>query len=98
VTACEFEHVFRAPRVVTAAWEVAVCLAPSATGGSRPSSRRGPAWLAGTIALADDEVLCPGLVDTHVHVNQPGRTEWDAIRQRHPGPPAGITTLVDMAP
>ena len=26
--------------------------------------------------LADDEVLLPGLVDTHVHVNEPGRTEW----------------------
>ena len=24
--------------------------------------------------LADDEVLLPGLVDTHVHVNEPGRT------------------------
>jgi allantoinase len=85
VTACECEHVFRAPRVVTATWEVAVCLAPSAPGGSRPSSRRRPAWWAGTIALADDEVLCLGLVDTHVHVNPPGRTEWEAIRQRHPG-------------
>ncbi|CAM5393007.1 Allantoinase [Streptomyces badius] len=23
-----------------------------------------------------DDVLLPGLVDTHVHVNDPGRTEW----------------------
>ena len=28
------------------------------------------------VDLADDEVLLPGLVDTHVHVNEPGRTEW----------------------
>ncbi|MEO5851878.1 MAG: glycerate kinase, partial [Nocardioides sp.] len=30
-----------------------------------------------TVTLADDEVLLPGLVDTHVHVNEPGRTEWE---------------------
>ena len=35
--------------------------------------------LTGTqvIDLADDETLIPGLVDTHVHVNEPGRTEWE---------------------
>ncbi|OSC55603.1 allantoinase, partial [Streptomyces sp. 4F] len=38
-----------------------------------------------------------GLVDTHVHVNDPGRTEWEgfwtATRAAAAG---GITTLVDM--
>ncbi|PZP33071.1 MAG: allantoinase AllB, partial [Kocuria rhizophila] len=29
------------------------------------------------VELADDETLIPGLVDTHVHVNEPGRTEWE---------------------
>ncbi|MCU1617121.1 MAG: allB, partial [Frankiales bacterium] len=29
------------------------------------------------VTLADDEVLLPGLVDSHVHVNEPGRTEWE---------------------
>jgi dihydroorotase-like cyclic amidohydrolase len=29
--------------------------------------------------LAADEVLLPGLVDTHVHVNEPGRTEWEGF-------------------
>ena len=29
--------------------------------------------------LAPDEVLLPGLVDTHVHVNEPGRTEWEGF-------------------
>ncbi|OIJ86724.1 allantoinase AllB [Streptomyces colonosanans] len=44
-----------------------------------------------------DDVLLPGLVDTHVHVNEPGRTEWEgfwtATRAAAAG---GITTLVDM--
>ncbi|MGA8980909.1 MAG: allantoinase AllB, partial [Pedococcus sp.] len=29
------------------------------------------------VELADDEVLLPGLVDSHVHVNEPGRTDWE---------------------
>ncbi|MFE3184302.1 allantoinase AllB [Streptomyces violascens] len=44
-----------------------------------------------------DDVLLPGIVDTHVHVNDPGRTEWEgfwtATRAAAAG---GITTLVDM--
>ena len=31
------------------------------------------------VTLADDEVLLPGLVDSHVHVNEPGRTEWEGF-------------------
>ena len=34
---------------------------------------------APVVQLADDEVLLPGLVDTHVHVNEPGRTEWEGF-------------------
>ncbi|MFE9887281.1 allantoinase AllB [Streptomyces scopuliridis] len=44
-----------------------------------------------------DDVVLPGLVDTHVHVNDPGRTEWEgfwtATRAAAAG---GITTLLDM--
>jgi allantoinase len=44
-----------------------------------------------------DDVLLPGLVDTHVHVNDPGRSEWEgfwtATRAAAAG---GITTVVDM--
>jgi len=32
-----------------------------------------PAALA-RVDLADDQVLIPGLVDSHVHINEPGRT------------------------
>jgi allantoinase len=44
-----------------------------------------------------DLVLLPGLVDSHVHINEPGRTEWEgfwtATRAAASG---GVTTLVDM--
>jgi allantoinase len=44
-----------------------------------------------------DLALLPGLVDTHVHVNEPGRTEWEgfasATRAAELG---GVTTLIDM--
>lgn len=47
--------------------------------------------------LADDEVLLPGLVDTHVHVNEPGRTEWEGFATATRAAAAGgVTTIVDM--
>ncbi|MGY3515776.1 allantoinase AllB [Micromonospora sp. PTRAS2] len=49
------------------------------------------------VRLADDEVLLPGLVDSHVHVNEPGRTEWEGFASATAAAAAsGITTLVDM--
>ncbi len=42
-------------------------------------------------------VLLPGLVDTHVHVNEPGRTEWEGFETATRAAAAGgVTTLVDM--
>lgn len=52
---------------------------------------------AETVVLAPDEVLIPGLVDTHVHVNEPGRTEWEGFDSATAAAAAGgVTTLVDM--
>jgi allantoinase len=49
------------------------------------------------VELADDEVLLPGLVDTHVHVNEPGRTAWEGFASATRAAAAGgITTLIDM--
>ena len=49
------------------------------------------------VTLADDEVLLPGLVDSHVHVNEPGRTEWEGFASATRAAVAGgITTVVDM--
>jgi allantoinase len=51
-------------------------------------------------AIAHDcgnDALLPGLVDTHVHINQPGRTEWEGFRTgTRAGAAGGYTTLVDM--
>jgi len=52
---------------------------------------------AETVTLPDDAVLLPGLVDTHVHVNEPGRTEWEGFASATAAAAAGgITTIVDM--
>ncbi|MFF0292090.1 allantoinase AllB [Kitasatospora sp. NPDC004614] len=41
--------------------------------------------------------LLPGLVDTHVHVNEPGRTEWEGFASATRAAAAGgVTTLIDM--
>ena len=49
------------------------------------------------VDLADDEVLLPGLVDTHVHVNEPGRTEWEGFASATRAAAAGgVTTIIDM--
>ncbi|RKS10110.1 allantoinase [Nocardiopsis sp. Huas11] len=49
------------------------------------------------IVLAEDEVLLPGLVDSHVHVNEPGRTEWEGFASAtRAAALGGVTTLVDM--
>lgn len=50
-----------------------------------------------TVELAQNEVLLPGLVDVHVHVNEPGRTEWEGYESATKAAAAGgITTLIDM--
>jgi allantoinase len=44
-----------------------------------------------------NDALLPGLVDTHVHINQPGRTEWEGFRTATRAAAAGgYTTLIDM--
>jgi len=49
------------------------------------------------IEARDDSVIMPGLVDTHVHVNGPGRTEWGGFETATRAAAAGgVTTIVDM--
>jgi allantoinase len=46
---------------------------------------------------AGDLVVMPGLVDTHVHVNEPGRAEWEGFETSTRAAAAGgVTTLLDM--
>jgi allantoinase len=44
-----------------------------------------------------DDCILPGLVDTHVHINEPGRAEWEGFKTATRAAAAGgYTTLVDM--
>ena len=46
---------------------------------------------------AGESVVMPGLVDTHVHVNEPGRTEWEGFETATRAAAAGgVTTILDM--
>ena len=49
------------------------------------------------IVVGDESVVMPGLVDTHVHVNEPGRTDWEGFATATRAAAAGgVTTLIDM--
>src|SRR5438045_1980064 len=44
-----------------------------------------------------DDVIMPGLVATHVHVNDPGRAEWEGFETATRAAAAGgVTTIVEM--
>lgn len=56
-----------------------------------------PAPGAEEIILADDEVLMPGLIDTHIHINEPGRTHWEGFEtSTKAAAKGGVTMLIDM--
>ena len=51
----------------------------------------------GTLVDAGDLLVTPGIVDSHVHINEPGRTEWEGFQSATEAAAAGgITTVVDM--
>jgi allantoinase len=67
------------------------------TEGARTATSRSAGRDVPTITLRDDEVLLPGLVDTHVHVNEPGRTDWEGFATATRAAAAGgVTTIIDM--
>jgi allantoinase len=52
---------------------------------------------AADVVLPDEQVLLPGLVDSHVHLNEPGRTEWEGFATGTAAAAAGgVTTVLDM--
>jgi allantoinase len=64
-------------------------IAAVAAHGDRPAGVR--------IVDVGDRVLLPGLVDTHVHINEPGRTDWEGFETGTRAAAAGgVTTIVDM--
>jgi allantoinase len=49
------------------------------------------------VVEAADLVVSPGIVDSHVHANEPGRTEWEGFESATRAAAAGgVTTIVDM--
>ncbi len=45
----------------------------------------------------NDYMILPGLVDTHAHINEPGRTEWEGFETAtNAAATGGITTVIDM--
>lgn len=56
-----------------------------------------PTSFSGEIIDAKNKLLMAGVVDTHVHINEPGRTDWEGFDTATKAAIAGgITTLVDM--
>jgi allantoinase len=46
---------------------------------------------------AGESIVMSGLVDTHVHINEPGRTEWEGFETGTRAAAAGgVTTILDM--
>ena len=95
--------VFRARRVITAEGEVSRCVGvrdglivaiePLDQGMSGAELMIG----AEVVDFGEDTVLLPGLVDSHVHVNEPGRTEWEGFASATRAAAAGgVTTIIDM--
>ncbi|GAA4809161.1 allantoinase AllB [Nocardioides caeni] len=57
----------------------------------------GPYDESAGLTLPDSSYLLPGMVDTHVHVNEPGRTDWEGFASAtRAAALGGVTTIVDM--
>ena len=96
-TGADFDLVIRGKQIVTGAGTVAreIGVRDGKIVAIEPLGNN----LSGTqvIELSAEEVLIPGLVDTHVHVNEPGRTEWEGFESATKAAAAGgVTTIVDM--
>lgn len=75
----ETELVLRSTRVVTpqGTRAASVTVAGGTITAVLPHDAEAPA--GARVRDFGDDVLLPGLVDTHVHVNDPGRTEWEGF-------------------
>jgi allantoinase len=89
--------VLRAARVITPEGERAADVGVAGGRVVAVADRLDAGGAATVVELAPDEVLLPGLVDTHVHVNDPGRGEWEGFATATRAAAAGgVTTIVDM--
>jgi allantoinase len=92
-----YDLVVRAGRAVLPAGETGCAIAVRDGRIAAITALDAPLDTAAEIRLTDEEVLLPGLVDTHVHVNEPGRTAWEGFATATAAAAAGgVTTIVDM--
>ncbi len=93
----ELDVLIRARRAVVDGREAPVAVGIRAGRIASLTAYDDPSDARAVVELLDDEVLLPGLVDTHVHVNEPGRTEWEGFETATRAAAAGgVTTIVDM--
>ncbi|CRK58642.1 Allantoinase [Alloactinosynnema sp. L-07] len=89
--------VFRARRCVAGGSEVAACVRVRDGRIVSIDPFDTPIEDARLVEVGPDEILLPGLVDTHVHVNDPGRAEWEGFPTATKAAAAGgVTTIIDM--
>jgi len=92
-----FDLLIRAPRAIMPDGERAVSIGVNAGRIARIGALDMPAAARETITLDEDTVLLPGLVDSHVHICEPGNTDWEGfLTATRAAAAGGITTLVDM--
>lgn len=93
----DFDLVIRAPRVISPEGEVARVVGVKRGRIVAVESLDARVTADRFIELDPDVVLLPGLVDSHVHICEPGNTEWEGFATATKAAAAGgITTLVDM--
>ncbi|MDN6530003.1 MAG: allantoinase, partial [Brevibacterium sp.] len=98
----EFDLVIRAQRAVLPGGQSAAEV--GVRGGRIVEIATGDTVLSGTtsanakvVELDASQVLLPGLVASPVHVNDPGRSEWEGFASATRAAAAGgVTTIVDM--
>ncbi len=96
-SASRLDLVVRTRRAVTSAGEVACSVAIA--GGQIVAVEAYDCSLESDrqLVLDGDVVLLPGLVDSHVHICEPGNTDWEGFETATRAAAAGgITALVDM--
>ncbi len=78
-------HAFQSNRVVTPQGirRAAILLEDGPAGMIRAVCDVADLPADATIIDFGDRAILPGLVDTHVHINEPGRTEWEGFRHSH---------------
>ena len=93
----QYDTVLRARRLVTNGREEAGCVGVTDGRIAAVAPRESDLDGRRVVELGDDVVLLPGLVDAHVHVNEPGRTDWEGFASATRAAGAGgVTTILDM--